>query len=447
MKFKSIISLILVAFIMASLIGCEKKNTGSNNNVDNTTDKETSLSWEEIKATIPKDAAGKTIEIYDWNEIGAVAQAKKVLDNFTKETGIKYTWTVESYDTYSTKLAARVASGSSPDLIRVREEVPSWYKYLQPITNSGYNFNDSAWDKRVMKSYTFNGKVYAVNMADSPYYYPMVTIYNSNLIEKYGLEDPYTLWKDGKWTWDKMHEIAEKFVKAAGSGYYGITSTFGEYAYSIGCPPVSFDGQKYVSNLSHPQTVKAWQYMNTAYQKGIYDKTIMDVNGMNSGKVLFGMLAEIGLRKGHFYIRELKNKGYAKAVPIPAVDGQEEYYQIVAENGAFGIPQGAKNLEIAPYLLRYMLDRNNYDMTNFYYDGKDGEGSILEVVDYTRTLNKVSALSTMMWKDTTNYNNGWYCQHLLTCGTAQIKSEMDRTFVTGMKNAIEQANKEVSRMK
>ncbi len=86
-------------------------------------------------------------------------------------------------------------------------------------------------------------------------------------------------------------------------------------------------------------------------------------------------------------------------------------------------------------------------MSKFYYDGKDGEGSILEVVDHTRDLNKVSALTTIMWKDTTNYNNGWYCQHLLTCGTAQIKSEMDRTFVSGMKSAIEQANKEVSRMK
>jgi len=447
MKLKSIISLALVALILASLIGCEKKDKGGNTGVDNTTAKETSLSWAEVKATIPKDAAGKTIEIYDWNEISAVAQAKKVLDNFTKETGIKYTWTVESYDTYSTKLAARVASGDSPDLIRVREEVPSWYKYLQPITNSGYNFNDTAWDKHVMKSYTFNGKVYAANMVGSPYYSPMVTVYNSNLIEKYNLEDPYTIWKDGNWTWDKMHEIAEKFVKAAGSGYYGITTTFGEYAYSIGCPPVSFDGQKYTSNLSHAQTVKAWQYMNSAYQKGIYDKTIMDVNGMNAGKVLFGMVAEIGLRKGHFYIRELKNKGYAKAVPIPSVDGQEQYYQILAENTAYGIPQGAKNLEIAPYVMRYMLDRNNYNMSNFYYDLKEGEGSILEIVDYTRDLNKVSALTTMMWSDTTGYNNGWYCQHLLTCGTAQIKSEMDRNFTGGMKNAIELANKELSRMK
>jgi len=53
----------------------------------------------------------------------------------------------------------------------------------------------------------------------------------------------------------------------------------------------------------------------------------------------------------------------------------------------------------------------------------------------------------MMWSDTTGYNNGWYCQHLLTCGTAQIKSEMDRNFTGGMKNAIELANKELSRMK
>lgn len=442
MKMKKVLCALLAGVMILSLMGCgSKSGSGTSNN--GTSKETTSLTWEEVKKTLPEDASGKTLEIFSWNEV--TPNVRAVLDAFTEETGIKVEWVTESYDTYLSKLAARVASGNAPDVARVREEVVTWFQYMQPVAATGYNFNDTYWDKAVMEAYTVGENCYAVNMVDSPFYQPVVVSYNTELIKKYNLEDPYTLWKNGEWTYDKMHEIAKKFVDAAEDGYSGISTLFGEYTYSVGAPMVEIVDGQYVSNITNEEFIKAAQYMNEAYAEGIYDRDIGNQSGFNNGKVLFYLDAEIGLRTGHYYMRELKNAGIVKAVPVPEVEGQDTYYQLMSENEAYGIPQKAENAELAPYLLRYMLDRNNYNMAEFYYDNAEGEGSILEVVDWTRDKERVSVLSTLC-NETANFNHGYMIQTILTCGKNQIQSEIDSKFAQGLQASIDAANKILSRM-
>ena len=45
--------------------------------------------------------------------------------------------------------------------------------------------------------------------------------YNQDIIDQYGVEDPYTLWENGQWTWDKWMEIMEDLTE---QGIYGFCS-------------------------------------------------------------------------------------------------------------------------------------------------------------------------------------------------------------------------------
>ncbi len=428
-------------------------NTGADNNQNNNTGANTGNStWAQLKAQIPASAKGKTIEIMDWNGIDNVAQVPSIISNFTKETGIKVKFTTEAYDTYPTKIAARVAAGTAPDVVRVREEIPMWTKYLQPVNNLKFNFKDSAWDRAVMNAYTFNGKTYAVNMIDSPYFQPEIVAYNTELIKKYKLEDPYTIWKKNpkNWTWDKMHEIAEKFIKAAPAGNQGITSTFGEYAFSCGAPWVSFNGTTYSCNTSNSKFVRAWQYIAKAYQSGIYNKMAYELDYFNTGKELFHIDSEINLRDGHFAFKSLKKKaGAIKAVPLPCVKGQSEYYIVMAETHAYGIPQGAKNAELVPYFLRYFLDVKNYDMKQFYCDHSTADGSIYSVVQWCRNpkYRRLSTLSTLMDGPDgySGFTEGSFFTELIVSGN--IKTDLDQKYTPGLKASCKEATDQVAKMK
>ena len=63
-----------------------------------------------------------------------------------------------------------------------------------------------------------------------------------------------------------MHEIAKQFVDAAGDGYSGISTIFGEYTYATGVPMVTTEEGQYVSNIASEEFIKAAQYMNEAYK-------------------------------------------------------------------------------------------------------------------------------------------------------------------------------------
>ena len=41
----------------------------------------------------------------------------------------------------------------------------------------------------------------------------MVTFYNKTLIDREGLPDPYALYKENKWTWERCDEIVRKATK------------------------------------------------------------------------------------------------------------------------------------------------------------------------------------------------------------------------------------------
>lgn len=380
------------------------------------------LTWAQVKAKMPKDL-GKEIVFFNWNPMNSVSGAVDAISAFKKETGINVKWEVGAYDEYITKIVSRVATNTSPDIVRMRDTDISLIKQLMPLSDLGYDFSDKAWNQTLMNEYKVNGKQYGMILNDTPYYQAHVMYYNRSLINKYKLEDPYDLWKEGKWTWNKCMEMCEEFLEQAGDNYDGLTmADFCEYAHCLGVPMIVYDAatSQYVSNLSDNRTVKAWQFVSNNLKKGNLNEVNWDLAGFNAGLNLFANNALISARSSHFHYVDLKKNGELGTVPLPTVNGQKDYYVPLMENEAYAVPKGAPNAKAVPYFLRYFLDANHYDMDSFYCDEQ-----AREVADWCKKQNYVISLERIIYAD--QYGSSVYniSYRLRQTDAAQIKTSID----------------------
>lgn len=428
---KKIIVLLLAAVLVLSTVtACGNSGTGDekekteNNGGDAIVPGTENLSWEEIKAQIPEELVGTEVTIYNWNEANAASGVPEAIKNFERETGIKVNWVTGSYNDYTTKVSAMVTGGDAPDIVRLRDTDYAMLNVLTPLDEVEYDFSDLAWNHELMEDYKINGRYYAAVLDDTPFFQPMVMYYNRSLISKYSLDDPYTLWQNGEWTWDKCMEICEAFLKEAGTNYYGMGLFDGaDYAHSLGTSFISYDPEtsQYVSHMSDQKLVEGWQYIAKNVQKGLMMKDVYRNEDFNNGVVLFCNDAIIGARTTHFYFQNLKAQGSLGVVPMPAVDGQEEYYQSLCENEAYGIPKGAKNPKGAAYFLRYFLDASHYNMDTFYCDDQAAE-----VADWCKEQTFVSNMERIIKKDQYGIGFGDMSFQLRQCDPAQTKKYLDQ---------------------
>lgn len=423
-----LLSLILV---MGTLVGCgngddaEKDNENSevSNDVDKSQGSGESKSWEELKAEIPESLKGTTVTVYSWNAMNRVDGAVEAIEEFENQTGIHVEWITAGYNEYSTLLSSMVASDEAPDVVRLRDADPAVIKILEPLENVDFDFTDEAWDQGLMEHYKMNDKHYAAVLKDSPYYQPTITYYNRTLIERYGLEDPYELWQNGEWTWTKMEEMIDTFLAAAGDQYYGASMNCGcDYAWSLGSSMISYNPETnaYESHIGDVNLTKGWQYTVKNVERGRFSETWYAYETFAAGMCLFYNDSVIDARNGHWYFAEMMDEGTLGTVPMPAIEGQDEYYVALSENEAYGIPTASKNKEAAAYFMRFYLDSENYDMSSFFCDDQ-----AYEVVEWCRDQQYITSMEQRINGATCGEWNTQVHRTLTATGVQQIQSVLD----------------------
>ncbi len=322
--------------------------------------------WEKVLASMPKKLRGTTVQIMNWNPITEYTGAATAIKEFTKQTGIKVDWLMVDMNVYVTRLASLVASDKAPDVVRTCTPEPSWMLSFQSLDAAKFDFTDEAWDKKVMKDYTVNGVTYATSLNNTHLGTVAMMFYNKELINRYDYEDPYKLWKAGKWTWSKFIEMCKTYKKEAKADRACVGAEWDNWIQLYGIAgPVGYDGNKYYSNLKDAKFLTVTQQIADLYH---VDQLFHQgqAEEMDSGNVLFYAGASIYLRKNNSYLGGLKSSGTLYAVPMPSIDGQSKYYQSRFEYEAYAIAQGAKNAEAVPYFLRFFLDGENYDLNSFF---------------------------------------------------------------------------------
>lgn len=354
--------------------GTTTQNTKTQNTKASTNTKATSgQTTQPDNGVAPAKFRGTTFEYLTWTDTrqsgDTVNEENKVFSDFEKATGVTVKPTKIAYSTFDETLASRMSAGNIPDMLYLNGLILPRMQYLQPISGLGYDFSDSkVWDQDTMKNYTVKGKSYGFNLTGSKtlMYRPKILCYNKAELKKYELEDPYTLWKQGKWTMKKLISMSKTYYKKTGNPGYSVGS-FWEYAQLQGMQGAfAFDGTTVKNNLTEKKFSDTMGEVLDWKEAGFLSSTLSDATRFDNGKQLFFSYNASVMRDGNALFANMKKKGQLGVAPMPAIDGQSTQYML-GEQSAFGVLKGAKNAELAPYFVKYYADKSHYNESKWFF--------------------------------------------------------------------------------
>ena len=322
---------------------------------------------------VPSALKGTSVNMLIWWNKGEDDQKKA--DEFSKTTGIDVTYTTVSYNSYLNELSSMIMAGNSPSLAAMTNE---WYPapitrgLFQPIyAADGWDWSDeSIYATDLMEQFSHKGVQYGIQLKTYPLNF-CVVFYNKEILKTYGVvQDPYQLWKAGKWNWDTCLEIAQKCTDPE-KGIYGITDTL-PYAWmlSAGEDFVKMTDTGLVNNASSSGLLNAWNWMwdlKNTYK--VIDTSHIGLYSFYNGKVAM-------LDVGSYYMQAAgsnyvpQNMSYEwGVVPFPSPAGQT--FTSACYGTVWGFPKKitGDDLQAAAWYLRYYLDDFNIDFVrDDFYD-------------------------------------------------------------------------------
>ncbi|MEE1197745.1 MAG: ABC transporter substrate-binding protein [Acutalibacteraceae bacterium] len=369
---KKSFALLLVVAMLFTLGACKDKNGDKN---DGTSGGQTiqldayDLDSEAIINSMPAELKGTKIKFLNWYD-PMQREEKAVIEAFEQKTGCDVEIIVKTYGPeYNAALASFVATGDSPDVIRMLSPKVANLKSLQPISVTGFDFSDKAWDKNTETRYTVDGVTYGVNLRYSPFFLPAVLFYNKETIEEYDFEDPYELWKQDKWTWDKLVEMCEEFVKVKPEHHGLAMLPYGDLpAMTAGLDWMKYDGKQYSVDLADAKILEKWQFALENKKARVFTESQDGFDTANQ-KTLFAAMDATAVQTSSQYYSKTRRRGKLMGVPAPTWGSKADYSVPLIEDLAFGVPIDAPNPKAVPYFLAYYLDFSNYDTegTNFFF--------------------------------------------------------------------------------
>lgn len=373
---KRAVSLLLVAAMAVTAAACGSKggdktggNTDKNKTQNNLDLAEYTLDSDAVLASMPEELKGTKITFLNWYNPDD-REEKTVIDEFEEKTGIEVTYRVVDYGGYVDTVAGLLTVGETPDVLRMKSPDMGLLKLLQPISVTGYDFSDKAWSKATMDIYTFGDKCYGAALVNTPFFLPGMLFYNKNTVEEMGFENPYELYKQGKWTWDVFKQMCTEWVNQ-GTEYTGA-SLFPGAAVAITRGNADFvkknaDGN-YELDLTNTEAIEAWKFTEECVVSGLLTN-LNDGFDQAKQKLLFGSMDASAVQGSSSYFPKTRMRGQLEGVPHPKwADDSVEYYLPMMENIAFGVPKSAKNPKAVPYFLAYMCNFANYDQSIYDKD-------------------------------------------------------------------------------
>lgn len=368
---KRTLAIVLALAMAFAVVGCGKKGDDDDNKaatgggLTGVEIEKFAIDSEAVLASMPAELKNTKIVFLNWYNPDD-REEKPVVAAFEEKTGIDVEYRVTDYNTYVQEVAKMLATKEQLDVMRMRNPEMAALKLLQPISVTGYDFSDKAWDKYTMGLYTVGDNCYAAALRYTPYFLPTLYFYNKDTIADMGFEDPYELWKQGKWTWSKMKEMCTTWVNENGTDYVGAC-VWGNPTDTVGASLVKLkdDGVTYDLDFTNQLALDCWKFLEEGKQMGIF-------NNLNDGfdqakqKLLFGAMDASAVQQSSDYFNKTRMRGQLMTVAPPIWDGTEGYgaeqYTLpMMENIGFGVPKTAKNAKAVPYFLAYLCNLANYN--------------------------------------------------------------------------------------
>ena len=238
-------------------------------------------------APVSAQAKDKTLTVAIWDN-GQKAGLQEIMDEFTKETGIKTELQVVEWSSYWTLLEAGASGGDMPDVF--------WMHSNEAVR---YMSNDILLDL-TDKIADYLPFLQRTNKTIAMWY-------NKDMFDEAGIDYP-----DGSWTWDEFYDIAEKLTKDDGS-QYGFAAnpsneqdTWMNIIYSMGGCVLTDDNK---SGFDDPNTIKAMEFVDKCVKNVMPPASTMSETGTD---VLFGSGKVAMISQGSWMVSAFKDNDYIK---------------------------------------------------------------------------------------------------------------------------------------
>ena len=435
--FIAVCILIFISSISLTACGSNDKpapgaGTGGDNENDKNRQTEAEITEKEIKPELPDiKYGGYEFKVLVMGEIYSHYQSREI--GAENETGDIINDAVYKRNMYVEKaLDVRIQSIPSNTVMSDAKKTilagSGEYDVVMPIVDDAvkaiqpglfYDLNllpyiDLAkpwWDPRASENLTINGKCYFatgdISILDNEC--TMVIFFNKSIIRDSGLDDPYKLVLDGKWTLDKEYEMSKGITRDLdGDGQYTVGEDMFGMQISVNTPHSMFFGagerivgknadgefefkiysEKAIDIVSKIFEICADPTALTPKTKGGSDYNIYIPN-FGKGKILFSHLALVDMG---FFRNDDVDFGI---LPYPKFDeNQKEYNNFISTIcvPVVAVPGNCENIERTGAVIESMAYEAVGTLTYAYYDQtlnarliRDTESSdMLDIIFQTR---------------------------------------------------------------
>ncbi len=257
-----------------SITACSKDDEQSSSEYKQQVKVEVTASAEDI-ASLP-GGEESTILYMGENDLNPTSdgQEKSVELKLFEEKGGKIEFSrVANKERFDKLAAAIIAQTDVPDIFKYE-----WLAFPSQIVQERYqpindlvDFESPLWSgvKETADQFNFNGDYYVAPLDFVP---SAMIFYDKQMIDGENLEDPYTLYSNGEWTWDTFRELMNEYVNnaAADEVRYGINGFFKPHIIQqTGKTMVIKDGDTFINNTGDADIEKGENFLYELSKDGL----------------------------------------------------------------------------------------------------------------------------------------------------------------------------------
>lgn len=260
---------------------------------------------------------------------------KEISAYFKKLTGkdLEIKYTIVDWLELTNQLQTMVLANKAPDYFSIANSVGVWLrnKGLSRNINDYINMNDAIWKDAQEDS----ANLFYNDILTSVAAIPNIAFgysYDKTMIKAAGLEDPFELYKKGKWDINTFMKYAEKLTKKNSSG---VTTVYGVSTTSTSLLQMGVNNGKdlvlvnkdgtYSSNLNSPVWSRYAGYAKKIQEFGSMDPLTLNDNGFTKGRCVLAQSYWYANALNH---ADLKKAGKVGWVPYPKDPAADAYYHI-----------------------------------------------------------------------------------------------------------------------
>ena len=155
------------------------------------------------------------------------ASFKRLVAAFEKEYNCKIELKTLDFNSYVQQATQKMSTGTSYDVLFMHGSkfptmpISGLVEDLSPyMTTADYDTGKGGIDIGASSHFVYGKDLTAV-VAGENAVYPVVIYYNKALFKENDLDDPFTLYKQGKWTWSKFREMGKKVTNESKKVWFG----------------------------------------------------------------------------------------------------------------------------------------------------------------------------------------------------------------------------------